>query len=149
MKSKKPKFQAFSNESGKKLTTAYMDGYAFGDRLLEGVMFQVSIRKDGTLTVAPARAQDKEHLEGLNAGKWLRVALDFAHGSALFSEEPEGGSEDFALEEVGITLFKRRAKPSGVVLKLTAVSTPVAAAAGTSPLTLAAVRARVKKPRKS
>ena len=37
------RFKHFETESGKTIKTAQFDGYSIGDRLLEGLMFQVDI----------------------------------------------------------------------------------------------------------
>lgn len=50
---------------------ASLEGYAFGDRLLEGVMF--TVHSGGSIT--PNDNWDKDqYLSGLNKEKWLRKA---------------------------------------------------------------------------
>jgi hypothetical protein len=53
-----------------------MDGYAFGDRLLEGVMFEVRVGKKG-LDVKVAD-DCEEYFSGLNTKKWLKAAKEHA-----------------------------------------------------------------------
>ena len=47
-----------------------VDGYAAGDRLLEGVMFRVKIQADGSLTCA-VEPEYKKYFSQLNVEKWL------------------------------------------------------------------------------
>jgi hypothetical protein len=53
-----------------------MDGYGFGDRLLEGVMFEVRVGKKGL----QVRVQDdcSDYFSGLNKKKWLKEAAEYA-----------------------------------------------------------------------
>lgn len=75
--------------------TAYLDGYDFGDRLLEGVMFRCDIAPGGKLVVTVAE-QSKPYFKGLNPD-WLQKAQDFAEQHDVFSETEDGG-EDVVLE---------------------------------------------------
>lgn len=50
-----------------------MDGYVFGDRILEGVMFKVM--PDLSVSIAPENA---EYFKDLNQKKWLKAAKEHA-----------------------------------------------------------------------
>lgn len=77
--------------------TAYIDGYHFGDRLLEGVMFRVTV-KDGDLSVEVIE-QCKKYFSRLNQEMWLGAALAYAKDNDIFYETPKGGGEDLILVE--------------------------------------------------
>jgi len=64
-----------------------VDGYAFGDRLLEGVMFKIKA-KDGVLT-AEVMPRSAAYFEHLNKEKWLAEAVRYAERNDLF-EDREG-----------------------------------------------------------
>lgn len=53
-----------------------VDGYDIGDRLLEGVYFEVRI-KNGKYVVN-VRADAKKYFDGLNTKKWLKDIKDYA-----------------------------------------------------------------------
>ena len=61
---------------------ALLDGYHFGDRLLEGVMFEIRIADDGTFTATPC---DSRELHGLDAPLWIKRATDYATKRDLFT----------------------------------------------------------------
>jgi len=73
---------------------AKFDGYSFGDRLLEGVMFIATIAEDGTLSVE-ITPEHAGYFSGLNQELWLEKALNFALGNDLF--EGMNGIEDIGL----------------------------------------------------
>lgn len=52
------------------------DGYHFGDRLLEGVMFKAQI-KNRQFEVTPQSSDDYDYLDNLNRAKWMRAAEEF------------------------------------------------------------------------
>ena len=58
------------------------DGYHFGDRLLEGVMFIASV-EDGKLAVRFKEPHDP-YLKRLNKKEILEEALEFAEGNDIF-----------------------------------------------------------------
>lgn len=60
-----------------KLEFAVANGYAFGDRLLEGVRFVIRLSADGVVT-AETPASDKRYMADLNEAKWLKEAAKFA-----------------------------------------------------------------------
>ena len=63
---------------------ALLDGYYVGDRLLEGVMFEVRIADDGTFSVAP-RAGMEAYLIGLNMPHWIKLMTEYAKKRDLFT----------------------------------------------------------------
>lgn len=82
------KFSHFEDEDGNKYNEAKIDGYGFGDRLLESVMFVISINKDGSLK-AEVDKDAKEYFSELNEKKWLDAAKAFALENDVF-EGPDG-----------------------------------------------------------
>lgn len=68
---------------------AMFDGYNFGDRLLEGVMFIATINEDNTISV---RVSDisKLYFNNLNTKLWLKRALDFALMNDIFEDIKTG-----------------------------------------------------------
>lgn len=68
------------------------NGYYFGDRLLEDVMFKAFI-KDGQLAVASREEWDKDpYLIRLDKHYWLPLALDYAQKNDC-AECPKCGSD--------------------------------------------------------
>ena len=53
-----------------------VDGYAFGDRLLEGVMFKITLK--GRKVTAENLPEDEGYMAGLNKKLWLKAAVEFA-----------------------------------------------------------------------
>ena len=53
-----------------------LDGYPVGDRLLEGVMFEVRLLAKKKYDVKPT-ADAEEYLESLNREKWLKAMRNF------------------------------------------------------------------------
>lgn len=53
-----------------------IDGYGFGDRLLEGVKFRVSV--DAGVVTVVVDPQDERYFADLNQTKWLKEAKQFA-----------------------------------------------------------------------
>ena len=62
---------------------AKIDGYGFGDRLLEGVMFIITIQEDGTLKVE-SNEECADYMKQLNVEYWNEKALEFVLGYDLF-----------------------------------------------------------------
>jgi hypothetical protein len=63
--------------------TILIDGYNFGDRLLEGVMFRVKYVRDKlTATIEP---ESVEYMKRLNKKKWIKECLDFIESADEFS----------------------------------------------------------------
>lgn len=92
------KYRGFEKEDGTILKVAYFDGYAFGDRLLEGVMFKATVTK-GKLSVEPCPDAER-YLKDLNRKKWLKEALQYAKDAfengfePLMNEQADGQGED-------------------------------------------------------
>ena len=62
---------------------AMIDGYNFGDRLLEGVMFIISIGEDGFLS-AKTHSDDKKYMSRLNEAVWLEKAVEYSEMHDFF-----------------------------------------------------------------
>lgn len=87
IKSEKPIARCFDDEDGKEFQTAYIHGYHFGDRQLEGVFFRCDLDDEGILEVGPV---DPRELHGLDVPYWLGAALDYAIKNDIFFEHPDG-----------------------------------------------------------
>ena len=68
------------------VNVAYFDGYSFGDRLLEGVIFE--------MTLTPAKddinvkvSTGVDYFNDLNTAKWLQAAKEFALKNDEFSDK--------------------------------------------------------------
>ena len=85
------KYKFFETQSGRKIKTAEFDGEIIADRLLEDVMFQVTIQDDGTLKVS-VKEEDEDYFEQFNAFKFLKEAQEYAE---------RNGNEPGALSEPG------------------------------------------------
>jgi hypothetical protein len=95
----KKKYKGFQQEDGTIVSTAYFNGYAFGDRLLEGVMFKAEVKQDGTLKVTICLGQN-DYFKGLNKAKWLKEAYKHATdemNSDGFNEFENETGEDLVL----------------------------------------------------
>ena len=57
-------------------TFFYIDGYQFGDRVLEGVKFKASLEKKGTVLIVHGSDSDA-YLSDLNAPMWMDSAWDY------------------------------------------------------------------------
>ena len=64
------RFMIEGKEGEEQLDHIIIDGYDFGDRLLEGVMFKVTI-VDGKPKAEPASKGDENYLDTLNKEMWL------------------------------------------------------------------------------
>lgn len=60
---------------------AIIDGYAVGDRLLEGVKFILTILSDKV--VANVHPDDADYFKSLNQKKWLKEVREFAEDENL------------------------------------------------------------------
>lgn len=85
------RFKHFETESGKTIKTAQFDGYSIGDRLLEGLMFQVDIQDDGTMKVY-VKPNDQKWFDQFNTAKWIKEAQEFAESNDIF-EDPISGED--------------------------------------------------------
>jgi hypothetical protein len=59
------------------MNTITFDGYSFGDRLLEGVMFEADIEDNQIRDVRIAPSHDDSYWEDLNQKKWLKEAEQY------------------------------------------------------------------------
>ena len=85
------KVKHFETVSGKIVKIAEFDGYSIADRLLEGLMFQISVQEDGTLK-ASVKEKDKSYFSDFNQEKFLKLAVDYAYENDIFYE-PTSGEE--------------------------------------------------------
>ena len=85
------KVKHFETVSGKIVKTAEFDGYSIADRLLEGLMFQITVQEDGTLK-ASVKDKDKDYFSDFNQEKWLKIAVDYAYKNDIFYD-PNTGEE--------------------------------------------------------
>lgn len=85
------KVKHFETVSGKIVKTAEFDGYSIADRLLEGLMFQISVQEDGTLK-ASVKEKDKAYFSDFNQEKFLKLAVDYAYENDIFYD-PTSGEE--------------------------------------------------------
>ena len=60
----------------------WVDGYAFGDRLLDGVMFKITIQNGKLVAEVDKRAQ--YYFAQLNQDMWLKAAAEFAYQQDIF-----------------------------------------------------------------
>ena len=68
--------KSFSCDNCGPLEYALLDGYPVGDRLLEGVMFQVRLAESGVqVEVDPSGAK---YFQNLNKKKWLTAVREYA-----------------------------------------------------------------------
>jgi hypothetical protein len=94
LKSDKPVAKCFDYEDGRTTQTAFIDGYSFGDRLLEGVMVRCFLDEKGFLEVSFLE-EDIPYLSQLNEDYWLEAALESAKGRDIFCEKEDGdGGEE-------------------------------------------------------
>lgn len=66
-----------------KIDYAFADGYHVGDRLLEGVRFEIRKNSDGTCTAKIAE-DSKEYFSDLNQRKWLNKMAKWAEQHDVF-----------------------------------------------------------------
>lgn len=80
--SKKFVAHCFVDDNGKKYKTAFFDGYPFGDRLLEGFLFNAKLLPDGRLKVSVPK--NDYYFNQLNKEMWLKKALQYALKNDIF-----------------------------------------------------------------
>lgn len=83
------KFKHFETESGKTIMTAEFDGYDIAERLLEGLMFQITVQPDGTLK-ASVKPSDEGYFSQFNTAKFLKEAEDYASECDEFTDPVSG-----------------------------------------------------------
>jgi hypothetical protein len=80
------KFKHFETVSGKFVMNAEFDGYNIADRMLEGVMFQVSINPDGTLSIS-VKKEHEEYFSNFNREMFLKKAEEYVINSFKRDDE--------------------------------------------------------------
>lgn len=85
------KYTFFETESGKKIKTAQFNGYSIAERLLEDLMFQVTIQDDGTIKVW-VKPEDDGYFQQFNTQKFLKEAKEYAEENDIF-EDPISGED--------------------------------------------------------
>ena len=90
----------FKKEDGTLLDAAYIDGYSFGDRLMEGVIFKVTINSDNTFNVEPIDGWDGCYLMQFNKDYWSEAAVEYASGNDVFYERPNACCGDVTVYDV-------------------------------------------------
>lgn len=79
----------FDCEKCGKIDVAELDGYAFSERIFEGVIFIVRKNDDGTCEVSP---KDKNDVKGYEwNGYWKEIAETFASKYDVFTCPACGG----------------------------------------------------------
>ena len=57
---------------------ATLDGYFIAERLLEGVIFKITVNPSGSRLVAETAPEAEDYMSGLNKKKWLKEAASYA-----------------------------------------------------------------------
>lgn len=65
------------NDNRISIDKAFVDGYNFGDRLLEGVIFQISLTEDKNDIIVKCGDDYLQYFESLNTKKWLKEAKKY------------------------------------------------------------------------
>lgn len=89
----------FRTEDKDGVEYAYVNGYDFGDRLLEGVLFKIII-ENNEFKAVDVEPGAKEYFSQLNQKKWLKEATDFAKQLDVFIA-PDGKSDAWVVDEEG------------------------------------------------
>jgi hypothetical protein len=71
----KRKFQGFEKQDGTIFSTGFLDGYEFGDTLLEQVPFKFEVNENRILSVSIKKC---EYTKTLNIKKWEKIAIQYA-----------------------------------------------------------------------
>lgn len=77
-------------------TVVHTDGYLFGERIVEGVIFIIEI-KDGKIKCTGVGESSKQYMEQLNWEHWKKRCEDFADDAEEFTC-PECG-DDIYIED--------------------------------------------------
>ena len=97
-KKSKKLFKGFDHADGRIVPNAYMNGYAFAERLLEGAYFRIHINENGTLTATPTKAAETYMKSSrISIPKWCKVAEEYAEQYDCFAENEDGSGEDLNL----------------------------------------------------
>lgn len=79
----------FKCETCGEIEMVLLDGYSFGDRLLEDVMFEIT--KEGDKFTAKISKECEDYFEDLNKEKWLKEAEKYASTNDIFTCPKCGG----------------------------------------------------------
>jgi hypothetical protein len=109
------KFKHFETESGKTIMTAEFDGYSIADRMLEGLMFQITIQPDGTLK-ASVNPEDEDFFSDFNTTKFLKMAVEYAEKLDIFTD-PLSGEDCWLVAEDSNTQKNSWNNPQPIVAK--------------------------------
>lgn len=89
---------------------ALIDGYFFGERILEGVNFEVRVSMEGSFSVK-VDPQSEPYFEKLNKKKWLKEAKAYVEQNDVFTCPVCG--DDCCLEtQATSTVIPRKIKTS-------------------------------------
>lgn len=72
------------------MKTALVNGYGFGDRLMEDVMYKLTITSDGEIKVSFDK-ETKDYMEQFNITYWTNACLKYVKQNDLF--EFDGGTD--------------------------------------------------------
>lgn len=91
--------QIVNADTGEPVDAGYVDGYLFADRLLEGVMFEITLDDNGEPQCNGVVESDREYCDRFSddqMSEWCRDALDYIDtmttldgGTDLFLEEAD------------------------------------------------------------
>lgn len=94
----------FDCETCGKIDEVLMDGYSFGERILEGVKFKVKKNDDATCVVESVDDWDTDpYLRGLNEKHWMGAAKASAESEDFFECPTCHGDaipDDMMVEEI-------------------------------------------------
>lgn len=103
LKTKQPFATHFEDSEGNRYQIAFFDGYSFGDRQLEGVMFKAELLADGHLEVSSVENWKTDpYLKTLQEKHWLPLALNFAIENDLFQITITGDGDKDELSFAGL-----------------------------------------------
>lgn len=81
--------KVLDDDTYQKVDVAYIDGYDVGDRILDGVMFEVRVINDKfVVKVSPSH---EWYFQKLNAEYWYPRLVEYCHTLDLFYADPCGG----------------------------------------------------------
>ena len=98
-------YKLMNLETNKEINKAYIDGYQFGDRLLEGVIFEVTVNKTGK-DVNIKCVDGADYFNDLNTKKWIKEAK-----KAALWNEGESLSFDKSCRYAGEVVLRDISKP--------------------------------------
>lgn len=97
MTKKKSKWK-FVSECGDE-EYAYINGYDFGDTLLEGVLFRIEI-DNNKFTCNQVDLEAFDYFQQLNQKKWFKEAVKYANQNDIFIA-PDGKSDAWIIDDDG------------------------------------------------